>query len=192
MVLPKKITNYNRTMEELEEFLLFAILVAGKKAHHTAHKLERFLKSQNLFGVKDFSPFDYIAFLISGGCLEQILRQWRIGQYHRVVGAFTEILRFRGEKIKNVTAEELESIPGIGPKTARFFVLHSQPGKDCAVLDTHILSWMRELGIPAPKSTPTGKKYRELEQKFLKLAREKNMSAAELDLEIWKLRSTKK
>ena len=39
MITPTTITNYNRTEAELEEFLMFAILVAGKGAEQQALKL---------------------------------------------------------------------------------------------------------------------------------------------------------
>ena len=38
MVNPYDITNYNRTQNELQEFLLFTIVVAGKTAYIQAQK----------------------------------------------------------------------------------------------------------------------------------------------------------
>jgi thermostable 8-oxoguanine DNA glycosylase len=109
----------------------------------------------------------------------------KLGQYKRLLIAFLGIVRFKGN-LKNVTVDDLESIKGIGSKTARFFVLHSRPKVRHAVLDTHILKWMGALGINVPKATPPKKKYKELEEKFLALADERKMSVADLDLHIWK------
>ena len=59
MVNPYDITNYNRTQNELQEFLLFTIVVAGKTAYIQAQKLDQFLKSVNtrLMMPDNISPF---------------------------------------------------------------------------------------------------------------------------------------
>jgi thermostable 8-oxoguanine DNA glycosylase len=44
---------------------------------------------------------------------------------------------------------------------------------------------MSAKGFNVPKSTPTGKRYREIEREFIKLARKARKSVAEYDLEIW-------
>ena len=44
--------------------------------------------------------------------------------------------------------------PGIGIKTAKFFVLHSRAGEMHGVLDTHVLSWMRDHWAPEGKGGP--------------------------------------
>ncbi len=183
MITPTTITNFNRTEEELEEFLMFAILVAGKGAEQQAKKLNAFLKRS--MHENAGKPFQHIQHLLDWGWLELRMREFKLGQYKRIGHAFTEILKFKG-RLKNVTIEELESIKGIGSKTARFFILHSRPNQRVAVLDTHILKWMGALGINVPKATPPKKKYGELEEKFIALADERKMSIADLDLHIWK------
>jgi thermostable 8-oxoguanine DNA glycosylase len=84
--------------------------------------------------------------------------------------------------------DDLLAIHGVGNKTARFFLLHTRGG-DYAVLDTHILAWLRENGVEdAPKNTPTNtQKYKELEKKFRYLSRVKfpYLSDAQIDLLIW-------
>jgi thermostable 8-oxoguanine DNA glycosylase len=88
--------------------------------------------------------------------------------------------------------QELESVKGIGPKTARFFLLHSRPNQEIAVLDTHILHWMRDNGIKAPKTTPSGEKYLKFEKMFIDIAKKNDISIADLDLRIWTAYSSKK
>jgi hypothetical protein len=187
MIVPEKITNYNRTEEELEEFLMFAILVAGKTAKTQAKKLDAFLKLAQIgYGLpEDTTPFQFLEYLIKGNQLTHVMMFCKLGQYKRLLIAFLGILRFK-DNLKNVSVADLESITGIGSKTARFFVLHSRPKVRHAVLDTHILKWMGVLGINVPKATPPKKKYKELEDKFLALADERKMSVADLDLHIWK------
>jgi thermostable 8-oxoguanine DNA glycosylase len=185
MINPQDITKYNRTLPELEEFLLFSILVAGKNSTTTAIKLEKFLRSQRLYGVNDFTPMQFISFLERGnGLLRQAIVKAKFGQYNRIEAAFRGIMKIYG-RLRTVSVAELESIKGIGPKTARFFVLHTRENQNHAVLDTHILRYLRDHGLKAPKSTPSGKKYLELEKCFLDIAKMLNISPAKLDLQVW-------
>ena len=58
--------------------------------------------------------------------------------------------------LRTCTREDLMDVYGVGPKTARFFLLHTREFCDEVVLDTHILRWMRERCDvkEAPKNTP--------------------------------------
>jgi thermostable 8-oxoguanine DNA glycosylase len=193
MIDPTKITNYNRTEAELEEFLLFCIMVAGKNAKQTAKKLDEFL-----FGTLGIiSPFNWVLSMVDIGKvsenfpLECAMKRHKLGQYKRLEKAFTGILQFKN-RLKEVSVEELESVHGISSKTSRFFLLHSRPNQRIVVLDTHLLAHMREdLGIVAPKATPDRKKYLELEQKLLEVIDESGKTFAEYDLYVWKSRSQK-
>jgi len=188
MITPTTITNYNRTEEELEEFLMFAILVAGKGAEQQAKKLDAFLK--HCMTKEKGKPFAHIKHLVSMGWLEIHMKQFKLGQYKRIGHAFKEILKFKG-KLKKVTIEQLESVKGIGSKTARFFILHSRPDAKVAVLDTHILKWLNEKGYKVPKATPPKNRYAEIECYFLAEAMFHQMTPADLDLTIWKSYATK-
>ena len=107
-------------------------------------------------------------------------------RYKRIYRAFVELIE-SGIDLKTCTVEELESIYGIGPKTARFIIMHSRPNQRLATLDTHILRWMRDQGIDAPKATPQSQKiYKKLEDKFLTLCDNCAILPSQLDLKIWK------
>lgn len=191
MITPTTITNYNRTEAELEEFLMFAILVAGKGAEQQAKKLDQFLKIKSKLGLpSDTTPFQYLTFLCNMQDMVTPMKVCKLGQYNRIEKAFRGILQFK-DNLKNVSVEDLESIKGIGSKTARFFILHSRPDAKVAVLDTHILKWLNEQGYNAPKATPPKKKYSELEKIFLTEAWKREMTPADLDLTIWKSYATK-
>ena len=186
MIDPTKITNYNRTEAELEEFLLFCIMVAGKNAKQTAKKLHKFLATSRFLG---FNPFRYLHCEIEHtDCLlglEQSMKEYKLGQYKRLEKAFTGILQFEN-RLKEVSVEELESVSGIGSKTARFFALHSRPNQRFAVLDTHILKWMYSQGYDVPRSTPPKNKYSIIEKDFLTECDKAGKTPADFDLEIWK------
>jgi thermostable 8-oxoguanine DNA glycosylase len=61
-----------------------------------------------------------------------------------------------------------------------------------AVLDTHVLAWLRSLGISAPKLSPTGKAYARLERAIVEICRVTGVSPAQLDLAIWRERQRRR
>lgn len=179
MIDPFNLTNFSRTPDELEELILFGILVAGKRADIIVKKLEHFLSlaPQN-------SPFNKIKYMIDNKYLLKNLKIAKMGNYKITVKALKEVINL---DINNLTIEKLEKVSKIGPKTSRMIMLHSFPDQKCAVLDVHILRFMREnLKIMTPKNTPTGKKYLKLEKIFVNYAILKKRNIAELDLAIWK------
>jgi len=84
------------------------------------------------------------------------------------------------------------SIHGVGPKTARFFLVHSRPDQEYVILDTHVLAWLKEKGVDVPKSTPSGESYLRIEKVALCLFRAyfgKSLDLAAIDLLIWRKQS---
>ena len=179
LIDPHNITDFDRSDEDLQAFWLFCVLVAGKNSKIQAQKLANFLQPA---ASVDISPFKYID-LRQHKFLDEDIRAEKLGQYKRVHRCFIESLSL---DLRNCTVEDLESIFGVGPKTARFFLLHSRPDQKLAVIDTHILKWLRSIGVDAPKATPTSfKQYHELENHYLNYCEENDLSPAELDLHIW-------
>jgi thermostable 8-oxoguanine DNA glycosylase len=93
------------------------------------------------------------------------------------------------------TIADLEAIKGIGPKTSRFFMLHSRPDQELIVLDIHILRYLkRRFRMKVPKSTPSGKRYLAIEAEAIRKIK-KHMpnwkSFAEFDLNAWILMRSK-
>jgi hypothetical protein len=178
---PNEVIRFDRTDEELQVFWLFCGCVAGKTASTQARLLGGFLESLPDQG----SPFASIRRAAMRGELLDAIKASRLGQYNR-------LCRFMFESpnldLRNCTVEDLEAIPGCGPKTARMFLMFSRPNQRFAALDTHVLKHLRDQGIQAvPKMTPpAGKTYRRLEAEFLKLADASGMSVADYDLTIWK------
>jgi hypothetical protein len=152
MIDPNKVTNAARTADELEEFLLFCVVVAGKNADQQSAKLERFLGGR--------SPFAFIRAARREGRLGELLKEVRLGKYALLARSFSE-LSLSGADLAACTWEELTAFPGIGIKTAKFFVLHSRPSEMHGVLDTHVLAWMGEhwagagpRGLAVPRHSP--------------------------------------
>jgi hypothetical protein len=181
----------------LEEWILFGILVANKPAVQTAEKLDAFLKDLRenvVVRVRDcnpprnrlLSPFELIIRTQHMGVLPELLKKHRFGQYGRIGRAFKEVIDLPTMgKNPNLTLEMLESIHGIGMKTARMLMLYWKPDSQVVPLDTHVLKYLGKLGYDVPKNTPTGRRYLELEQAFIKEAKKRRMSVIQLDKKVW-------
>lgn len=191
MVHPKdkqKLVNFNRTRRELEEFLLFCIVVAGKTAKVQDQKLDQFLKlleaaheerGRNEGWYKPQATYFDMLFRIDP---MDLLKRVKMGQYRRIYRGFKEVIWLDPE---TATLEEIEAVPGIGPKSARFFILYSRPNQRVAVLDTHIMKYLRSTGLASDKDLPHGSTYKRLEQAFLELCDRRQISPIDLDFEIW-------
>ena len=192
MIDPECITNYNLSEKELQEHILFWVCAAGKNGRTAAKCLDNFLEEVE---AHYWGPMKSIFIAVQkGGNLPFIMRDCGIGCYMSKARTFLELSLAVGMKeldIRTCSAVDIEKIYGIGMKTSRCFILHSRKGARYAGLDTHLLKFLRELGYNVPKSTPTGKKYLELEQIFLNYADKLGKTPADLDLEIWNKYSVK-
>lgn len=188
---PFNITDYDRSDKDLELFLLFCIVVAGKTAYIQADKLDLFLISirDRLMMPENISPFQIIKSADQHGILLQEIQKAKLGQYTKIYKAFKYISDNKFD-LKNTTTDDLEKIPGVGMKSSRFFLLHSDKTyKDrIAILDTHILKFIKEnIDDRAPKSTPTIRvTYKYWEDLFLYWCQCNNKNVADFDLDIWK------
>lgn len=183
MINPQNIVRHYQSYE-LPELFIFCVCVAGKKASTTAPRVKRFC--DNIVDMAEYGN-PLFACLLEKSHVAEILRVNGIGCFNQKAETLTQAaVKFPVYKLlRDATIEDLESIKGVGPKTSRFFRMCHDPEAKHAALDTHILKWMRAQGIDCPKSTPTGTRYLELEQKFLSLVPE-GLTPAEFDLQIWR------
>ena len=185
MINPAEVTNYNRTQYELEEFILFCINVAGKKSSIEAPKLEVFIeRAKNI--TKETTPFNCIRKLIKLGRLQEIMHWAKLSPYTQRFNSYVSVVAIKD--LQTVTLNRLLQVPGVGLKTARFFLSHSREDFDEPMLDTHILRFLRDQGYSgAPKSTPSNVGiYNYYANVFKMFARTLGKSVTDLDLEIWK------
>jgi endonuclease III len=156
---PTKITNFNRTDAELQSFWIFGCVVAGKNSDQAARVLARLLTRCQT------TPFEYFRDLGEIG-IRNALVAARSGNYTRITRFIVESLDL---DLRTASLERLLAINGIGPKTARFFLLHTRPNLEVAVLDVHILKYLMDCGVDdVPAKTPSNpEQYRILEQGFL-------------------------
>jgi len=195
MIDPSNVTDTARTPAELEEFLLFCVVVAGKNADQQARKLDRFLGGRR--------PFAFIRACDRDGTLGARLREARLGKYALLGRSFRDLAR-SGADLRACAWEDLTRFPGIGIKTAKFFVLHSRPDEMHGVLDTHVLGWMRDHWAPdgprpaaVPRHSPQDPRaYRFWETVYFGMVSARHHGAANapavdwarFDLDLWKER----
>lgn len=190
MIDPLKISNFNLSEPELEEVALFWICAAGKRGTVMARQLDALLASMRLYGGMNRTPFELIRYLHEAykqqpNWLYDMMKSNGIGCWTTKAAAFIELAHSRLD-LRTCSHIELEKIKGIGPKTSRAFIVHSRPNQKFAVIDTHLLKFLRHQGVEnVPDSTPTQKRYGELEKAFLKICRKNHVDASELDLAIW-------
>lgn len=183
LIDPTDVINYERSVAELELWWLFSCVVAGKTARTQAKLLDAMLSK-----LTGDTPFQKLRKL-SYNQLRDAIIEARLGQYNRLIKTFWQSLDL---DLRNCTVAELETIYGVGPKTARMFVMMSRPDQRYAALDTHVLKHLRAHGIDAPNATPpAGKRYAELEQAFISLADAAGQSVADYDLAVWKQHARK-
>lgn len=187
---PVRVTDYNRTEEQLQELLLFCSAVAGKNATRTAIMLEKLLQyGRDHYDCnrhfREGTPFQIIKALDDCENLPNLMKNLGFGCFNIKSRSFIEIAE-SGLDLRACTVNDLEALFGVGMKTARYFVLHTRKNARVACLDTHILAWLSYYsGHEVPKQTPTKKKYLELEKVFLSICDAMKIAPADLDLKIW-------
>lgn len=184
---PDNITNYDLDRRGLEEHLIFWILAAGKTARHMA-KVHAQLIDMLMARCPAMWPSSCI-YMLDEESLSKFLKSVGCGCFNnkaKSLKSFAE--RSIYLNLYECEPSDLIKIYGVGPKTARCFILHSRKGARYAGLDTHILKWFRNvLLLDAPMRTPRGERqYRELEIIFLEECDRRGVEPAVLDLEIWK------
>lgn len=183
------VKDYNRNIWKLEEFLLFCIFVANKPAHITANKLNIFL---NLVDLPELTPIQRVEYLEKKGRLMFHLQNIKFGQYNRLYNSMLSLIEYRrrdSEFSRKITLEELELIKGIGRKTSRFFLINTRENIECAVLDTHILKFIKKYLVVenVPRSTPNNdKEYNRYSKVFIDFCYRNKLNIADSDLFIWK------
>lgn len=177
---------------ELQLRLIYSVVVAGKSARFAEAVMQRFLELSK----PGETPLDTLRRLreIHGvGCsawstepFVSIAKLLRTGNYAKIAMFFADLCD-RQLSLATCTLSDLEALRGIGPKTARFFVLWTRPDPPpCAALDTHVLKWMATQGYAVPRQTPSSRgRYLAIEQSFLSEADSRGVTPRELDFAIW-------
>lgn len=180
-----------------ESFLLFAVMVAGKSSETIKKKTNELIadligkdKPESLFSyiIENYGKNDFEKLL-------EMLKKHKTGKYSLLLNFFRDLKSTKMD-LMNCSLKELESLRGVGKKSSRFFMVYNRADiEDCAILDTHILKFLRANGYEAPEQTPSKPKlYEELESAFLELASKvkPKMTIPDLDFLLWYSAKTEK
>lgn len=194
LIDPDDVENFNRSILEKEAFFFFTIFVAGKTAKTIAPKAQRFHQDM-IDGLlprckeNDIREKGVLKMLSKYSIYEinKVLKDNKVGKYGVLEKLFTTLEK-RDLDLNSITIDELESLPGVGKKTSRYFMLYTfENAGDIAILDRHVLTFLRDKGYDVPDNTPSGKQYDDIEKIFLKeFNKSTYRSLTEFDLEIWK------
>ncbi len=185
IITDDNLINFERTTEQLQLFWLYCGFSVGKSRRHAQTALAKLLDAG-----KGKTPFGRLRSLIREGRLRPALLETRIGGWDRLENFLLDTVN-AGFNLRTVTVEELEAIHGIGMTKARFFLLCTRETARCAVLDRHILEFLRDqqYGDVPDQVGKSRKTYLRLEGYFLQEADSAGLSAARFNLKIWRARA---
>ena len=217
MINPKKITDYHRNDWDLQECFMFSVAVAGKKSDQTAKKIQAISEqisedlAENPYYETHPRETGILHYLLGiddeGDYGLNVMKGHRMGKYRIWEGFFEWWLKktwnierkkipvFIDYVLRKSSVEQLEKIPGVGKKTARFFKLHTDRDAKCVPLDTHILKfikshrpWCDNIPSTTPQSDNQYKKLEDEAHKLMTAYMKRNYlsTLAEADLAIWK------
>jgi thermostable 8-oxoguanine DNA glycosylase len=193
---------YNGTPLQLDKFLLTCIFVAGKNAAVQQKKVDAFVEcvrrdlgnyTVDGLGILSAIHNSFASSTAVNDAINGWLQEVKAGQYSRITKCIHNLSERVGAgklKLKDTARSSLYRIPGIGLKTASFFMMYTDKNaKDkYACLDTHILKWLN-VNYPnesIPDRTPSKpSEYARLENLFLAACKERNKTPSALDFEIW-------
>jgi len=178
---PFNLPSRQMTRPELQYWILFSMAVAGKGAKVTEQKMLAFLHNKGRHEL--LSPFEIIKLYIRRNELLEMMKKYKLGKYTLLNKGFREAINL---DLKDLTVEKLDAITGIGPKSSRMIMMYGFPDQqEYAVLDTHVLKWLKAHGHDVPDATPEGKTYDRLEKIVLAEAEALGMSARQFDTFVW-------
>lgn len=179
-------TDFNRRHDGLEEFLMACVCVAGKSAHVQADRLTAFLAAIPRVLGEANTPFAKVRRADAGGTLRARLEAVGMGKYDLIERSFRAMAADPGLDLFKAGVADLMRLPGVGMKTARFFVLHTRPDTRVAVLDTHLRKHLVGEGFAPPAFPPSSPLvYRVREETVLRLVDRAGLTPAEYDLAAW-------
>lgn len=202
---PLNFTNFYASDGQIQSMFLFAVAVAGKPSRITAEKINGLLDDIEVDQQDDYAPdeirrmgpLEYLMYLEHEPFIEMI-KERKLGKYNTWLKLWrwfndlkprlssdASISKF----LNTASIQSLERIPGVKFKTSRFFILHSRSNAECVPLDTHILRFLRDRGVPCvPNVTPGSQRiYLGLEKIAVEALKSLGYSTlAKADLETWK------
>jgi N-glycosylase/DNA lyase len=104
---------------------------------------------------------------------------------------FPELKNMLSSEPKELRDWLMENVKGLGQKESAHF-MRNIGFKGLSIIDVHIQNFLRDVGKYKESGSLTKKRYIELENKFLELAKELKIPPEELDIAIWLYQSGEK
>ncbi len=186
IITDENLVNFARSIEELQLFWLYCGFSVMRSRDRAQNALAQLLDS----GVGNL-PFDRLASLVQQGTLRAELEATRIGGWERLENFIRQTVALKLD-LQAGSLEDFEAVHGIGLAKARFFLLCTRDDVRVAVLDRHILQFLRDRGYAdVPDVTPKNRAtYARLEAYFLQEAEKAGVHPAPFNLEQWRERAS--
>lgn len=181
---PQKPYYFEACNSTLQAFLVFGIMVAGKPADRTARLVDELF---DMYGAS--TPFRKLKYLIDTEQLDSHLRYLKVGKYTLMNKSFRYLVNNHiSTDLRHISFGELVDVPGVGLKTSRYFKLYTDKHSMGLPIDTHLLSYLRDIGYDAPKTTPSSRGiYLYYEDELIKIFQSSGFKRLyNFDLAIWK------
>jgi len=169
----------SRTREEVWFELCFCLLTPQSKANLCRSTLERLRESGKLFtGTDTHISKEMTSVRFCNNKAKYIVEARE--KFDDIFGKIIE-LRHRPLELREYL---VKNVKGYGYKESSHFLRNIGLGDDLAILDRHVLRYMKRFKIKEPK-TLSRKSYLEYEKRFLAISKKLGLKAAELDSAIW-------
>lgn len=168
-----------RSKEEIWFELCFCLLTPQSKANLCRVTLEKLRESGKLFTGTDShisKEMNSVRFCNNKARYIVLAREKFDGIHKKIIELRHRPMELREFLVKNVK--------GYGYKEASHFLRNIGLGENLAILDRHVLRYMKKFGLREPK-TLSRKNYLEYEKRFLAVSEKLGLKAAELDSAIW-------
>lgn len=187
MIDPDHLTDVNRDSAGLEELAIFAVLAKAQTAKLAAKVTEELFEPKS--GISPFEQVRRIARTSATVLVGRLLSRYGGTRFPHQKGRTLSALAFSDLDLTTCSRPQLQSIYGIGYKTAELFLLHSRPDHRDICPDVHVLRWLkaRHPRKRIPEQSPSDPRVlRRLKNLWLWECDKAGMSPAALDLQVWR------
>ena len=154
--------------------LCFCILTPQSRAKNCREAINKLKNDKKLFTADLEELLDYLK-----GVRFPKVKAERIVEAREKLPELKAMLK--SEKLREWL---MENVNGLGPKESAHF-MRNIGFKGLPIIDVHIQNFLRKVGKYKEEGSLTKKRYNELENKFLELAKEMKIPPEELDIAIW-------
>jgi len=184
----EKIRNFIKTCDiKDDEYLFgelcFCILTPQSRAKNCREAINRLKTGKKLFTANLEELRIYLK-----GVRFPIIKAERIIEAREKFPKLKEMLNSNPKELREWL---IENIKGLGLKESSHF-MRNIGLKNLPIIDVHIQNFLRKIGYHNESKSLTKKQYIEIENKFLKLAKELKIPPEELDIAIWLYQSGEK